>query len=49
MLKLGMYMTIQTLWGKGKNKSEIARLTRHDWKTVAKVIKKVDENNKLFL
>ena len=39
MLKLGMYMTIQTLWKKGKNKSEISRDTGHDWKTVAKVIK----------
>lgn len=34
-----MYTTIKTLWDLGKNKSEIARVTGHDWKTVAKVIK----------
>jgi len=34
-----MYTTIKTLWDLGKNKSEIARATGHDWKTVAKVIK----------
>jgi hypothetical protein len=34
-----MYTTIKTLWNKGHNKSEIARLTRHDWKTIDKVIK----------
>ncbi|WP_160116841.1 IS21 family transposase [Legionella sainthelensi] len=33
-----MYITIQTLWNKGHNKSEIARLTGHDWKTINKVI-----------
>lgn len=43
MLKLGMYMTIQTLWKKRKNKSEISRITGHDWKTVAKVIKNFEE------
>ena len=29
-----MITTIQTLWELRKNKSEIARLTGHDWKTV---------------
>lgn len=36
-----MYTTIKTLWEKTKNKTEIARLTGHDWKTVAKVIKSI--------
>ncbi len=39
MLGVAMYTTIKTLWEKTKNKTEIARLTGHDWKTVAKVIK----------
>ncbi len=34
-----MYITIQALFEAGKNKSQIARLTGHDWKTVDKVIK----------
>ena len=38
-----MYTTIKTLWVKTKNKSEIARITGHDWKTVAKVIKDIDK------
>jgi len=38
-----MYTTIKTLWGKTKNKTEIARLTGHDWKTVAKVIKNIEK------
>ena len=42
MLGVGMYTTIRTLWGLGKNKSEIARLTGHDWKTVSKVIKRIE-------
>ena len=33
-----MYTTIKTLWELGHNKSEIARTTGHDWKTVDKVI-----------
>jgi len=37
-----MYTTIKTLWEKTKNKTEIARLTGHDWKTVAKVIKNIE-------
>jgi hypothetical protein len=39
MLGVAMYTTIKTLWEIGRNKSEIARLTGHDWKTVSKVIK----------
>lgn len=38
-----MYTTIKTLWEKTKNKTEIARLTGHDWKTVAKVIKNIEK------
>jgi len=38
-----MYTTIKTLWERHKNKSMIARLTGHDWKTVAKVIKMMEE------
>lgn len=43
MLKVLEYMTIQNLWKKGKNKSEISRITGHDWKTVAKVIKNYEK------
>jgi len=41
MLRQAMYTTIQTLWNKGHNKSEIARLTGHDWKTIHKVVKAI--------
>lgn len=37
-----MYTTIKTLWELGKNKSEIARLTGHDWKTVNKIIGRIE-------
>lgn len=42
---IGVYMsiTIQTLWKQGKNKSEISRVTNHDWKTVDKMIKALEE------
>ncbi len=43
MLRLAMYITIQTLWNKGHNKSRIAQITGHDWKTVAKVIRNLKE------
>jgi len=43
MLGVAMYTTIKTLWEKTKNKTEIARLTGHDWKTVAKVIKNIEK------
>lgn len=42
MLGEAMYTTIQTLWKKGLNKSEISRATGHDWKTVSTVIKKLE-------
>jgi transposase len=48
MLGVAMYTTIKTLRELGKNKSEIARLTGHDWKTVSKVIKNI-ESAKGFL
>jgi transposase len=41
MLREAMYTTIKTLWEKGCNKSEIARLTGHDWKTIHKMIQAV--------
>src|SRR5665811_1922055 len=43
MLGVAMHTTIKTLWEKTKNKTEIARLTGHDWKTVAKVIKGIEQ------
>ncbi|MDP8293117.1 MAG: IS21 family transposase [Candidatus Orphnella occulta] len=42
MLGEAMYTTIQTLWKKGLNKSEISRATKHDWKTISKVITKLE-------
>jgi transposase len=42
MLGGAMYTTIKTLWEKGHNKSEIERLTGHNWRTVDKVIKAVE-------
>ena len=44
MIGVAMYTTIKTLWEKHKNKSKIARLTGHDWKTVAKAIKTIEQN-----
>ncbi len=37
-----MYITIKSLWERHKNKSLIARLTGHDWKTVAQKIKEIE-------
>jgi transposase len=42
MLGVAMYTTIKTLKELGKNKSEIARTTGHDWKTVSKVIREIE-------
>lgn len=36
-----MYTTIKTLRKLGENKSEITRITGHDWKTIHKVIKDI--------
>lgn len=41
MIGVAMYTTIKTLWELGKNKSEISRVTGHDWKTVSKVIRHI--------
>ena len=41
MLREAMYTTIKTLWGKGHNKAQIARLTGHDWKTISKVVRAI--------
>ena len=38
-----MYITIKSLWKKHKNKSLIARLTGHDWKTRALSLLKIKE------
>jgi len=43
MIGIAMYTTIETLWKRHKNKSKIARLTGHDWKTVAKMIKAIED------
>ena len=42
MIGVAMYITIRSLWERHKNKSLIARLTGHDWKTVAKKIKEIE-------
>jgi transposase len=39
MIGAAMITTIQTLWKRYKNKTKIAELTGHDWKTVAKAVK----------
>lgn len=38
-----MHITIESLWKLGKSKNEISRITGHDWKTVNKVIKSLEE------
>ena len=43
MIGVAMYITIKSLWERHKNKSLIARLTGHDWKTVSKRIKEIEE------
>jgi transposase len=42
MLGVAMYTTIETLFKRGLSKAEIARVTKHDWKTVSKVIKALE-------
>jgi len=39
MLGVAMYITIKTLMEKALNKSQIARATGHDWKTISKAVK----------
>jgi hypothetical protein len=40
MVGAAMYTTIKTLKELGKSKSDITRITGHDWKTVQKVIRR---------
>jgi len=42
MIGIAMFTTIKTLWDKYKNKTLIARLTGHDWKTVSKMVKLIE-------
>jgi hypothetical protein len=42
MLGVAMYTTIKTLWNIHKNKTLIAEMTGHDWKTVDKIIKQIE-------
>lgn len=42
MIGVAMFTTIKTLWEKHKNKSKIAELTGHDWKTVSKAVKLIE-------
>ena len=46
MIGVAMYITIKSLWERHKNKLVIARLTGHDWKTVAKKIKEIKSEKK---
>ena len=46
MIGVAMYITIKSLWERHKNKSLIARLTGHDWKTVAQKIKEIESGKK---
>lgn len=48
MIGGAMYTTIKTLWERNKNKSKIAKETKHDWKTVAKVIKSVEAGEQML-
>ncbi len=43
MLGYEMFITIKTLWQKGKSKSEISKMTGHDRKTVRKIIKQIEK------
>lgn len=41
MIGVAMFITIKTLWEQGHNKSEISRLTGHDWKTISKAVERI--------
>lgn len=43
MIGGAMVITIKTLWEKSKNKTEIAKMTGHDWKTVSKYVKLIEK------
>jgi transposase len=49
MIGVAMYTTIETLWKKHQNKALIARLVGHDWKTVAKRVKEIEEGKEYQL
>lgn len=42
MIGGAMVTTIKTLWERWKNKTQIAKATGHDWKTVAKAVKLIE-------
>ena len=46
MIGVAMFTTIKTLWEKYKNKTLIAEMTGHDWKTVSKVVKLIESGVK---
>lgn len=48
MIGVAMFTTIKTLWEKHKNKSVIAELTGHDWKTVSKVVRLIESGGKFL-
>lgn len=48
MIGAAMFTTIKTLWEKNKSKSEIAKLTGHDWKTVSKVVAVIEAGGKFL-
>lgn len=46
MIGVAMFTTIKTLWEKYRNKTLVAKLTGHDWKTVAKIVKLVESGGR---
>lgn len=46
MIGVAMFTTIKTLWNRYKNKTLIAQMTGHDWKTVAKTVKLIESGCK---
>jgi len=42
MIGIAMQTTIETLWKKGYNKTQIARMCRRNWRTVARAIKRIE-------
>lgn len=47
MVGVATYITIKTLQERCENKNEIARLTGHDWKTIAKMIRAIEEGEEI--
>ncbi|MBU4257517.1 IS21 family transposase [Patescibacteria group bacterium] len=46
MIGAAMFTTIKTLWERHKNKTMVAGLTGHDWKTVDKIVKLIESGGK---